>query len=104
MLSNDGERLKVVQSMKNPHDYREFERVCTEKGITPLRVGEYAQKLGMLLVGRALNPDLPDSEAYMELIAAMNNDLSRPRTLPTSPEGDQGAKRSCGGCGGGTVR
>lgn len=102
MLSNNQERLKVVLSMSDPFDYAEFKKLCSVQGIEPLRISEYAQKIGMLMVGKRLHPDLSDAESYMALIAEMNAVTTIPGD--SSMPGEATQNRSCGGCGGGRIR
>jgi hypothetical protein len=105
MLSNNDERLKIIMGMVNQFDYDLFKAICETSAIIPLGIAEYAQKVGMLNVGMVKSPDLSPADAYMKIVAIMNEEYQKqsqkvvdPNFIP-NPD-----KRDCGGCGGGQVR
>jgi hypothetical protein len=91
MLSNNAERLKIVNTLVNPWDYEEFVEACKKKGIIPLTIGAYAQKLGMLTLARVSFSNLDDKEAYTALTEEMN------KSVKHSIPGEE--RQGCGGCG-----
>jgi hypothetical protein len=90
MQFSDPRKLEVFESLENKFDVSEYERKCSERGLT-IRGNEleYAQKVGMLLYAKNKYPDKSALEAYMLLVSGASN-------------ADFGS--GCSGCGGGQLR
>jgi hypothetical protein len=74
MLQFNGARLKIMQGLPSPFDYAEFVRRCTVQSIPPLGLGEYAQKVGMVLCAEHLFPGSPLADAYTLFVKKMNQE------------------------------
>lgn len=101
MIAYNGRRLNIWMTLTNPCDYNEFTQKCAAENIVPMNVGEFAQKVGMLLVARAMYPDLQLPAAYIQLTQLANT--SGPGPGVAGPGEGEEARKNCGGCGGGSV-
>ena len=112
MLSNNGSRLNLWCKLKNKFDYHEFTELCSQHGIAPQPVFEFAQKAGMLSCALLLYPNLPAAEAYLRLIEDHQQETITTHSAPpvrfTATPAEQStvttASTNCGSCGGGKVR
>ena len=83
---------EIVQHLKDPFDYSEYEKV----EINPMTMATYAQKLGMLMVARKSFPGLPDGESLQKLKDRMNENYLKQAKNPLPQPYPSG----CSGCGG----
>lgn len=104
MLAFGGKRLEIWTQLSDPYDYDSFVARCLEAGVIPLTVGEFAQKVGMLMTAKRRHPELSARDAYEEFIAIVNAE-SNARMLNGSPTavGLNQPYVPCGGCDGGPM-
>lgn len=84
--------IELILKMKNSFDYVEFISVCNDAGINVIPASEFAQKVGMLMVGMFMFPDVLPTEAYLKFIERMNDEYRNPQNM--SPQA-----QPCGTCG-----
>lgn len=82
--------IELILKMKNGFDYVEFASACNDAGINVISASEFAQKVGMLMVGMFMFPDVLPTDAYLKFIERMNSEYQ---------DSQQSDKKSCGGCG-----
>jgi hypothetical protein len=68
MLQEDQARYKVWQQLANPFDYKEFSARCVEAGWLPMDATDFAYKVGRIMVGKVLYPELSEPEAYQQIL------------------------------------
>lgn len=100
MLVNNNQRLDVWLSIKDKFSYKEFATTCIYREVHPLTIGEFAQKVGMLMVAIYEYPNKTPADAYMELVKRMNSDYSakgdNPNNLHQTQPTSGGGCSSCG--------
>lgn len=91
----DAQMLTIVNSMQSPVDYDEYAAACVKMDIIPLPMYHYAQKIGLLLVGRARYFDKTDQEIDVLLREEMNKAFTPTVTPPKEPTGLAEGKPCC---------
>lgn len=112
MRQDNWKHFDIVQGLTSRFSYYEYENVCASLGVTPKKVLEYAQKVGLLVVAEGLYPGLSPKDAYVKLFEEFSEPYGgastvQPEPVPSVPVSQvQGstATAGCGSCGGGTVR
>lgn len=121
MIPNNNQRYKVWQTLANKFDYTEMEAACAREGVPVMGAHEFSHKVGMILCGKAMFPDLDDISAYSAFASLYFNQPVAPQPMPTPEDlrrmfpqnyDENGAYRNpaaapstpCGSCGGGQVR
>lgn len=84
-------RLHIVQTMENPWDYDTFTQRCIQENLSTIPLTEFAQKVGMLFMGRFKYPELSDLDGYLK-ITDDGRDVEPKGFFPTKVT-------PCGGCG-----
>ena len=108
---NNWEHYGIVQVLANRFSYAEYAKKCASLGVTPKKVLEYAQKVGLLVVAEGLYPGLSPKDAYVKLFEEFSEPYGgastvQPEPVPSVPVSQvQGstATAGCGSCGGGKV-
>lgn len=67
MLFEDNLRYNIWKRLKDPFDYNEFCKACEAEDVTPMLAMDFAVKVGRIMVGRSMYPDIPELEAYTKI-------------------------------------
>ena len=109
MRHDNWKHFDVVKSLADRYSYREYEKQCSDAGIIPKSVLEYAQKVGLLTVAEGLYPDRSSKDAYAKLFEEYSEAYGGVSTVqpePSIPDNqvqDSSTTVGCGTCGGGKV-
>lgn len=103
MLTNDGVRWNIWESVGFTLDYNEFANKCISSGVAPMDLFDFSTKAGMLVVARATF-NLPDDKSNYISIANNTGLLWEQIKDVLAAKGIHVDSSGCGGCGGGQVR
>lgn len=121
MIPNNNQRFNIWQTLGNRFDYNEMVLACAREGVAVMGAHEFANKVGMIMCGMAMFPELDEISAYSAYAALYFNQPVAPQPMPTPEDlrrmfpqnyNEDGTYRSpgaapvapCSSCGGGNVR
>ena len=97
MLINNNQRLNIwIEDTNRTFDYEVMYQACLAKGVMPLGLLEFAQKVGMITVGAASFPELESTIAY-KMVAERNAESWARRDIDLGKLGLDPAASCCGG-------
>lgn len=74
-MSSVTNRIELIFELANPYDYQEFARACLTHDFPPMPWHEYAQKAEVALQAREVYPEMPVTDAYLQLIKDQKGEL-----------------------------
>ena len=121
MIPNNNQRFNIWQTLHNRFDYDEMATACSNANVAVMGAHEFANKVGMILCGKVMFPELDEISAYSAFSALHFNQPVAPQPMPTQEDlrrmfpqnyNADGSYRNpvmapatpCNTCGGGTVR
>lgn len=85
--------IEIILSLPDMFDYDEYTKACLKSGVEPFRIGDYAQRVGILRVAMYRFKGVSADKAYTAFIMEMNKVAQEKKQQKSSTTG------GCSGCG-----